>query len=347
MSNLIFDYLEIHAVDHCNNNCRWCNNHSPYHDISWHQAESYINWISLLEQKRIPFRMLSIMGGEPFLHPNLTEFAHKLKTTFPGKTIAVSTNGFWLGEAQIHSYAHLWRLLDVMFLSLYPNLTQGGFEAGRLQNLLQLIKQYNPALSIDCRDKKEFRIIEYRKEPKEPPIFCGTSECTTLLTNGQLARCGLGGYAQPNPHVEENFRNSRHMFFDLSKPFTTTEFWNWRRRWPFDACMYCDSYEWKMSPWKAEKNTKRRFEVEIEHDIRAGERLIAMGKNDIAESFFRSIIERAPDTEQAYNNLAVCIYQKNPVEALHMLSKAVDLNPEYSDARKNISAIKSSMISKR
>ena len=25
-----FGYIEIHPVDYCNNNCRWCNNHSPH-----------------------------------------------------------------------------------------------------------------------------------------------------------------------------------------------------------------------------------------------------------------------------------------------------------------------------
>jgi len=240
MSEKIFSYLEVHAVDHCNNNCRWCNNHAPFAPETEYVADQYIPWLQILEDKEINFEMISVMGGEPFLHRDLIRFVLQLRQRFPQKRLAISTNGFWLGTEQIDSYELLWKITDILFLSLYPNLLHG-LTNQDISRFLKQIKKYNPNISIELREKKAFRSIEYLEKPEEPSVFCGTSECTTLLADGRLARCGLGGYAHYNPHVGKNFLKSSQMFFDLKQSFSVGTFWNWRRRWPFDACLYCTS----------------------------------------------------------------------------------------------------------
>lgn len=92
-----FGYIEIHPVDYCNNNCRWCNNHSP-HIASREQysAGQYIQWLDMMLAANIDFGDISIMGGEPFMHDNLTAFVYELRKHYPQRKIMLSTNGFWL-----------------------------------------------------------------------------------------------------------------------------------------------------------------------------------------------------------------------------------------------------------
>lgn len=336
MSEKIFSYLEVHAVDHCNNNCRWCNNHSPFCPEREYAAGEYIPWMEKLEKKGIEYDMISVMGGEPFLHKNLTGFVLELRRRFPRKSLAISTNGFWLGEEQIESYQMLWKLTDILFISLYPNLLRGLKDGGDVTPLLHKITKHNPHLKIDLRQKQTFRMIAYSEEPVEPNTFCGTSECTTLLADGRLARCGLGGYAGYSPDVGEAFRSSKHMFFDLNRKFSKGEFWNWRRRWPFDACYHCDSYKWRETNWKAEKGKRRRLDLELEHDRLAGGRLMALGNFTQAESLFRRTSEKYPLDAALCNDLAVCVSHREPLEALAYLAKALEIDPDHDDARANL-----------
>lgn len=345
MSERIFSYLEVHAVDHCNNNCRWCNNHSPFAPVREFLAQEYIPWLELILDRGLDFDMISVMGGEPFLHSDLTRFVLDLKRRFPDKALAISTNGFWLGEEQIRSYAHLWKLTDILFLSLYPNLLKSIRGGQDPEPLIAMLRESNPDMDVQLREKQQFRIIEYPEEPVEPEVFCGTSECTTLLADGRLARCGLGGYAHYNAHVGKAFRESRHMFFDLKREFSLGEFWNWRRRWPFDACFHCTSFRWKMSAWKAEQGTRRRRDLELEHDLLAGKRLLATEQKRDAERLLREVLERGGADPRAYNYLAVSVYERSPAQALEYLAQALDLDPDYSEARDNLRTVRQYMAS--
>ncbi len=340
MSEKMFGYLEVHAVDHCNNNCRWCNNHSPFAPEVEYQAEQYIPWMDILEKKGICFDMISVMGGEPFLHSDLVRFVYELRHRFPQKTMAISSNGFWLGKETVDSYETLWKMTDILFVSLYPNLLRGVGGDHVVRSFLERIKKYNPRISIDARSKQDFREIEYYDLPVEPGVFCGTSECTTLLADGRLARCGLGGYAHYNRHVGTAFRNSSQMFFDLKADFSTGLFWNWRRRWPFDACYHCSSYQWKMSAWKVEKGTKRNLATEIDHDMRAGERLMALRKWEAAEALLRTVADKDPSRGNVLNLLAVCVSRRSPAAAVAYLEKALAINPEDLAALENLAEVK-------
>lgn len=348
MSNVLFDYLEVHAVDHCNNNCRWCNNHSPFSAPKEYAAGDYIPWMNILRDKKISFRMISVMGGEPFLHSDLIGFVHDLKSHFPDKVLAISTNGFWLSQEEIDSYSALWTLTDVLFLSLYPNLLSdtGGVE--RALSLVELIKRHNPQMSIDLRSKDKFRIIDYPKEPTEPPVFCGTSECTTLLADGRLARCGLGGYAHLNPNLGEQFLKTDHMFFDLKMPsFTPGEFWHWRRRWPLDSCYHCTSYAWEMSSWKAERGTRRHRELEIEAKIRSGERLMARSRYEQARNLFRFALGQGVHSAQLHNLLAVSLFPEDPQASLAHFARALELDPGNPVICSNIAAVRKQLQCER
>lgn len=89
--------FEIHLTEHCNLNCKGCDNFSSIAD------EEYLN----INNCKKDFKRLSILfkniteeilllGGEPLLHPNIDSFFQMTRKYFPYATIKIVTNGILL-----------------------------------------------------------------------------------------------------------------------------------------------------------------------------------------------------------------------------------------------------------
>ncbi|QDV91412.1 lipoprotein NlpI [Phycisphaerae bacterium RAS2] len=64
-----------------------------------------------------------------------------------------------------------------------------------------------------------------------------------------------------------------------------------------------------------------------------------LGKDDEAEIAFRSALWRNGKNEEAAFNLAVCLREKSPDEAMSLLKQAVHIAPDYADAYREMSFI--------
>lgn len=87
--------LEIHAAHACNLACESCShysNHAHKGIVSLEEADAWMaGWSG-----RIAPRVFSILGGEPSIHPRLTEFVALARKHWPRSTLRIVTNGFFL-----------------------------------------------------------------------------------------------------------------------------------------------------------------------------------------------------------------------------------------------------------
>ena len=86
--------LELHVTDHCNLNCKSCSHYAPIADefyISLRELEQYYN--NIKNSRVIFFSTLRLMGGEPLLHPNITEIIKLTRTYFSNINIVLVNNG--------------------------------------------------------------------------------------------------------------------------------------------------------------------------------------------------------------------------------------------------------------
>ena len=89
--------FEVHVVEHCNLNCKGCDNFSCIAEKSFLDIVQYekdmerLSYLCDGDAKRI-----HLMGGEPLLHPQLTEVAKITRKCFPRAVIAIYTNGLLL-----------------------------------------------------------------------------------------------------------------------------------------------------------------------------------------------------------------------------------------------------------
>lgn len=250
-----FGWIELHCVDHCNNSCRYCNNHSPHAPKNEYEAQAYVPWIDKLIDMGVRFYCLSIMGGEPFLHSNLERFVGVLRKRYD-YSLMVTTNGFWLSKENIEKNASLLKQLDILCISLYPNLVDkaGGMES--IAFCLDLVKQRFPNLKLEVRKVENFSKFEFTSKQNNVFRYCGVADCTCLLADGRMARCGIGAFAHMNPTVTPEFLYAGDMFYNLKDP--CEDFWMWRKRWPLRACSYCTQFVNKSVSWEYAKRIPPR-----------------------------------------------------------------------------------------
>ena len=87
--------LEIHVAHACNLACESCShysNHAHKGLVSLEEAEAWMApWGG-----RIAPKFFSLLGGEPTVHPELTQFVRIARKHWPRSTLRIVTNGFFL-----------------------------------------------------------------------------------------------------------------------------------------------------------------------------------------------------------------------------------------------------------
>jgi hypothetical protein len=94
-------HLEIHVAHRCNLACESCSHYSNQGHkgvLSLAEAE---RWMAPWSERLRP-QTLSLLGGEPTVHPDLTEFVRLARRLWPAAYLRLVTNGFFL-----HRHPHL------------------------------------------------------------------------------------------------------------------------------------------------------------------------------------------------------------------------------------------------
>lgn len=130
------NYLETNVVDHCNLNCKGCAHFSNIYDNNFVNLSDYEKDIKMISQKFSVY-YFRILGGEPLLHPNLSELLFISRKNLPNTKIVVVTNGLLLdkvGQEVIKSFVEN----DVMVsISLYEPTYK------KLNKILEILKSNN------------------------------------------------------------------------------------------------------------------------------------------------------------------------------------------------------------
>lgn len=315
-------WVEIHVVDHCNNNCRSCHNFSPFSPERDYSPEDYFLGLDILERYKLPYTTISLMGGEPFLHPDLAGFARGIRRRYPKREILVTSNGFWLSEQDIIEHDPLWESINAIHFSQYPNIVHmlGGPE--RYYALLAFLDKRHPHLRVFAPKKNEFRKLWFQDQPMPVSRYCVNSQCTALLPDGRLARCGPGAYMHFKDDLPRAFRESEHMFYDLTK-YERYEFAFWRARYPLDACSHCGLSRVERTAWKVESGRPYRKDMVGDYHLELARQRLEAGDHVAAAQRCKRALESGGSQAEAYELLArTCLQLKVPDEAAHYLHLA-------------------------
>lgn len=90
-------HFEVHIVEHCNLNCNRCIHFCPLAEEEYLDVNSFKNDCDQLSKLlNGEIESIHLMGGEPLLHPQVTEFMRIAREAFPTGVIKLQTNGLLL-----------------------------------------------------------------------------------------------------------------------------------------------------------------------------------------------------------------------------------------------------------
>jgi GTP 3',8-cyclase len=108
--------LEINVTHHCNMSCRGCSHLSPNLPKFFELPESISRDLFVLS-KNFRTECISLLGGEPLLHPDLLEIIDVIRKSGITDRIRVITNGLLLHKMS----DQFWQKVDEVHVSLYPS----------------------------------------------------------------------------------------------------------------------------------------------------------------------------------------------------------------------------------
>lgn len=85
-------HFDIHITDHCNLNCRGCGHFSNLCPPTFLDLEVFRSDMAAMAAK-LRVEQIYLLGGEPLLHPQVSEFIRAAREYFPDTRIYVVTNG--------------------------------------------------------------------------------------------------------------------------------------------------------------------------------------------------------------------------------------------------------------
>jgi hypothetical protein len=218
MSKITFNLnIEIYITNECNLTCSNCNRFNNYNfkgHYSWKDSAYAIQQWS----QRIDAPMITIIGGEPSLHPELPQWTEGVATAWPDRPVMIQTNGLkpiiempWWNEltkkfknigcgVAVHSPA----MKDKLKKSW--NNSGGHFDAW----------QFNDCAIVDCGDY--FNIHD--NDPEKAFDCCNLKHCHTIF-QGRLYKCStMALLPEFSKQYLVNFSEQQRQLLDSYKSLT-------------------------------------------------------------------------------------------------------------------------------
>lgn len=238
----VLKYLETHIVDHCNLNCKACSHYSPLAQEYFEYVDKFKKNINELS-KKLRFKSIRLLGGEPLLHPEINLFIEITNKAFPRAQLSIVTNGILLPKMP-QSFWETCRDCSVSIdVSRYPNTEE------IFQNSVALIEKNGVKLGDvhDCPDMYVFHNPKGDSEKELAFKYCALKKYTILRDN-KIYTCPKTAYIDiynnfyklkksADKGINICFSSAKKILRYLKKPVSTCEY-----------CTYSGRFvEWELS----------------------------------------------------------------------------------------------------
>jgi len=251
----LFPVVEVYITNVCNLTCRGCNRFNNHHFTGHQRWADYADEMEMWS-KRIKTPMITIIGGEPTLNPDIHKWAENLRRLWPRSDIKLQTNGTY-ARPEFFDY---WKKYKIgITVSLHDPKTaddireswkcsiqkaDGQFEYNA--NFVEEFIFHNSAI-VMVDDHYE---LEYNK-PEKSFGACGMRHDHTL-SHGKLYRCpamsGIPEFTkQFDVHMTDEQYTLLHSYKPLSADCTEEELQKFEegRNSPMPQCALCPSnHKW-------------------------------------------------------------------------------------------------------
>lgn len=252
--------FEISLADHCNLSCQMCDHFSQLSKpwlVDEQQFKSDIARMAEIFDHEIG--AITLLGGEPTLHPKVNEFLMYTRNQFPNAEIILLTNGVLLTKWENLDGCNLWETLkeyDIkVTVTVYPikldyeEIERKATEYGVALKLSSDIHAVEATKQVKISDKHTMDLKG--KVPKEHCVHCLYFNKFNVVKDGRYYMCPVEAHINIlNECFDTNFEYKKGDYLDIYKVSDWKEFAEFGSKWiPF--CRFCDQKKWgHASAWK-------------------------------------------------------------------------------------------------
>ncbi|GAP71996.1 hypothetical protein SAMD00024442_21_44 [Candidatus Symbiothrix dinenymphae] len=233
--------LHIHLADHCNLNCKGCDNFSPispkvFADISVFEKDCAR--ISTLTNGKIG--EMQLLGGEPLLHRQTVDFLAIARKYFPTVPIKIVTNGVLLPQQTDEFWKSCVENRIEIVVTKYPistdydairNLARAKGVAFSFYGNTEFVTKTLQCIPLDLHGKQDATGSFLR---------CNRANHCVALDNGKLYTCSLIPYIKYfNTRFGKNLTISNNDFLDIYNIKNQDEILDFLCK-PMPFCRYCN-----------------------------------------------------------------------------------------------------------
>jgi MoaA/NifB/PqqE/SkfB family radical SAM enzyme len=233
--------MGVYAVQHCNLNCKCCTAFSPIAEKSFLNIESYKNDMAkLAELTGNRLSSFYVTGGEPLLHPQITEIFSIARKYFPETEIYFMTNGLLLLKMSEEFWGNLNRNSITINLSRYPIQIN-------VDKIRDRAKSYNIRFDyvggsdVPVKSMWKYPLDIDGKQPlKRSYNICSQINRCVTMKDGLIYPCNtIAGIEHFNKYFNENLKVTADDVLELHNVKDINEIYEFLYT-PKPFCKYCN-----------------------------------------------------------------------------------------------------------
>ena len=238
--------VEIHVTEHCNLNCKGCNHFSCLAEEEYLELDQFERDFKRLAELSKSYFTIKILGGEPLLHPRITEFFDIARKYFPSTPIQVTTNGTLLPEQPEAFWQNCNKNNIIVSISQYP-IQLNKKEIKKIAKTHGVKMVYNGSTTENRMCKLPLDLTgsqNMKKSFQECAISWG---CCVTLREGRIYTCCIAAHIKFfNGYFNQNLAITDKDYVDIYKVNNKDEIIDFLEK-PFPFCRYCNTSEMKFA----------------------------------------------------------------------------------------------------
>jgi MoaA/NifB/PqqE/SkfB family radical SAM enzyme len=238
--------VEVHVTEHCNLNCKGCNHFSCIAEEEYLDPAQFEKDFTRLAELSKDYFTIKILGGEPLLHPRITEFFDIARGLFPSTPIQVTTNGILLtGQPQ-----EFWRSCSKNNITV--SISQYPIKLNK-KEIKKIAKAHKVRIAFTGSSEEERMCklpldLTGSQNMKKSFQKCAISwGCCVTLREGRIYTCCIAAHIKFfNRYFKQNLVVGDKDYVDIYKINSKDEIIDFLEK-PFPFCRYCMTTETKFA----------------------------------------------------------------------------------------------------
>lgn len=233
--------LHIHLTDHCNLNCKGCDNFSPlspevFADLN--VVERDCARISFLSGGKV--NEVQLLGGEPLLHPQVASFPGIVRKCFSDTAIKLISNGVLLPKQPEEFWEACRKNSIEIVVTKYPiKINHDAIEQHVKEQGVQF-SFYGSTRAVPKTMQCSPLDLNGKQDARDSFLRCSSANRCVSMDNGRIYTCSLIPYVKYfNAQFGKNLAVTDKDSIDIYKAQSIDEILEFIAK-PMPFCRYCN-----------------------------------------------------------------------------------------------------------